>query len=880
MNASKRDEAVSRTREADARSASRTRDSTSRMNLSHPALQAQEHPAGVSSEVARQRLLRDGPNELPRSRTRSLLASAAHALSEPMLGLLAFAALVYFALGDRVEALFLMASVVVIMAIALYQEHKTERVLTALRDLAAPRALVIRDAIEQRIPGREVVIDDLLVIREGDRVAADGQLIESADLRVDESLLTGESVPVAKRSRRSSGSSDPESERVYAGTLVVAGHGVACVTAVGGQSEFGRIGRTIESLDTQPTALQIEVRRLVLAFSVGAFLLCGMLVTILGLHRGQWLDAILAGLTLAMAILPEEFPVVLTVFLALGAWRMTRVQVLTRHLAAIEALGAATVLCVDKTGTMTQNRMSIRRIFADGRRFDVRSPAETPLPEAFANVVRVGARASEPRPFDPMERAFFELDRAATGELELLRRYPLAPHRLALTHVWRDARCGKQTAAAKGAPEAIVGLCRLGADEAAAVMAETSDMAASGLRVLGVAEAAVDSQMLPDDPAQFRFAFVGLVGLADPLRPSVPEAMRECRAAGVRVIMITGDFPLTARAIAREAGLAEHPVVVTGSDLERMSDDELAARLPGVNVFARVLPAQKLRIVDALKHRREIVAMTGDGVNDAPALKAADISIAMGARGTDVAREAAALVLLDDDFGSIVRAIRQGRTIFDNLRKVMSYIVSVHLPIAGLGLLPVLVNAPLMLFPAHVVFLEFVIDPACSIAFEAEPAEPDVMERPPRSARRRLLGARPLALAILQGTIALAFVLSVYVVAMALGFPETRVRLLSFTAIVVANLSLILFARSPGRGFLRHVIAGNRSLWSVVIATIVGYAMVASVPGLREVFRMARPVPSDAAVLGIATLLLWAALAALGVVYARSATGRRRPTTS
>ncbi|HLX27721.1 MAG TPA: cation-translocating P-type ATPase [Casimicrobiaceae bacterium] len=848
------------------------------MNLADHALPAQRGPTGVSSEVARQRLARDGPNELPRSRTRSLLASAAHALSEPMLGLLVLAALVYFALGDRVEALFLMASVVVIMAIALYQEHKTERVLTALRDLAAPRALVIRDGIEQRIPGREVVIDDLLVIREGDRVAADGQLLESADLRVDESLLTGESLPVAKRSRRSSESDGPQNDRIYAGTLAVAGHGIACVTAVGGQSEFGRIGRTIESLDTQPTALQIEVRKLVLAFSAGAFLLCGVLVTILGLHRGQWLDAILAGLTLAMAILPEEFPVVLTVFLALGAWRMTRVQVLTRHLAAIEALGAATVLCVDKTGTLTQNRMSIRRIFADGRRLDVRSPAESPLPEPFANVVRIGARASEPRPFDPMERAFLELDGAAAGDLELLRRYPLAPHRLAVTHVWRDARCGKQTAAAKGAPEAIVGLCHLRSDEADAVMAEASDMAASGLRVLGVAEAGLGSNMLPDDPAKFRFAFVGLVGLADPLRPSVPEAMRECRAAGVRVIMITGDFPLTARAIAREADLAELPVVVTGNELEGMSEDELAARLPDVNVFARVVPAQKLRIVDALKRRSEIVAMTGDGVNDAPALKSADIGIAMGARGSDVAREAAALVLLDDDFGSIVRAIRQGRTIFDNLRKVMSYIVSVHLPIAGLGLVPVLLNAPLILFPAHVVFLEFVIDPACSIAFEAEPAERDVMQRPPRTARRRLLGARPLALAILEGAIALAFALSVYAIAMALGFPETRVRLLSFTAIVIANLSLILFARSPGRGFLRHVIAGNRSLWAVVIAAVVGYTTVVSVPALRQVFRMSAPIPSDAAVVGIATLLLGTALAGLGVAYGRFAARRRRPT--
>ena len=331
---------------------------------------------------------------------------------------------------------------------------------------------------------------------------------------------------------------------------------------------------------------------------------------------------------------------------------------------------------------------------------------------------------------------------------------------------------------------------------------------------------------------------------------------------------------MTARAIAREAGFAEEPVLLSGGDLATMSDDELTARLRSVNVFARVAPEQKLRIVDALERGGEIVAMTGDGVNDAPALKAAHIGIAMGARGTDVAREAAALVLLDDDFGSIVRAIRQGRTIFDNLRKAMSYLVSVHLPIAGLGFVPVLLGAPLMLFPAHVVFLEFVIDPACSIAFEAEPSEPDVMRRPPRSAGRRLLGLRPFALAILEGALALAFTLSIYAISTTMEATEDRTRLLSFTAIVIANLSLILFARSGGRRLWRHVAARNRSLWTIMIATTFAYAIVVAVAPLRELFRMAAPTPADAAILGIATCVLWAAFAALGGIYERLVVSR------
>ena len=801
-----------------------------------------------------------------------MLASAARALTEPMLGLLLVASLVYFALGDRVEAVFLLASVVVIVTIALYQEHKTERVLEALRDLAAPRALVRRDGIEQRVPGREVVVDDIVVIREGDRIPADGVLIESTDLRIDESLLTGESVPVHKQAPQSTGSSTaPTAAELYAGTLIVAGHGIARVTATGDRSEFGRIGRSLESLDTQSTSLQFEVRRLVLAFSVGALILCTIVIAIIGIHSRAWLTAILAGLTLAMAILPEEFPVVLTVFLALGAWRMTRVRVLTRRLAAIEALGAATVLCVDKTGTLTQNKMTIRRIFAGGRRLDLASPVSAPLSPPFSDVVRVGARASEPRPFDPMEHAFVELDSPVAGSGELLRRYPLAPHRLAVTHIWRNPVSNELAAAAKGAPEAIIKLCRLQDQDAALVLDEATDMAAAGLRVLGVAEANVDTSDLPSDPAELNFVFVGLVGLADPLRASVPAAMRQCREAGVRVIMITGDFPVTARAIAHEAGLAEEPVLLSGSELLRMTDDELTARLTSVDVFARVVPQQKLRIVELLKQRGEIVAMTGDGVNDAPALKAAHIGIAMGARGTDVAREAAALVLLDDDFGSIVHAIRQGRTIFDNLRKAMSYIVSVHLPIAGLGFVPVLFGAPLVLYPAHVVFLEFVIDPACSIAFEAEPSERDVMRRPPRSARRRLLGARPFALAILEGAIALAFTLSIFAISTASGAPEERTRLLSFTAIVIANLSLILFARSDGRRVWHHVAARNRSLWVIVLLTVFAYSMVIAVPPLRELFRMASPTPADAAVLGMGTACLWITFVLLGHAYERIA---------
>lgn len=827
--------------------------------------------AGLTQAAARARLASEGYNELPRSRARSFLASVAHALAEPMFVLLLVASAVYLLLGDRVEAAFLLASVLVIITITIYQERRTERVLEALRDLSSPRALVVRDGAERRIPGREVVRGDLLVLREGDRVAADAALLTAVDLAVDESLLTGESVPVEKCAAKAQtpAEADEGGDHAFAGTLVVKGHGRAVVTATGAGSEMGRIGQSMAALGMQTTGLQAETRRLVRAFSIVAILLCLLLAAIYGVTRGDWLTAVLAGLTLAMAILPEEFPVVLTVFLALGAWRMTRVNVLTRRVAAIEALGAATVLCVDKTGTLTQNRMSLRLVYAAQTRSRIVIEGSHAA-EPAASVICAAVLASEPNPFDPMEQALHARGEGpATSRSELVRRYPLSPELLAVTHVWRSRGSTSAIVAAKGAPEAIIALCDLAPAEAARVLDETHALAATGLRVLGVAAGECRAAMLPDDPRHLGLRFIGLVGLADPLRPTVPAAMRECRAAGVRVMMITGDYPATARSIAREAGLAEDPQIVTGPELDLLSDQELSERLPYIDVFARVVPAQKLRIVAALKTQGQVVAMTGDGVNDGPALKAAHIGIAMGGRGSDVAREAAALVLLDDDFGSIVRAIRQGRRIFDNLRKAMSYLVAVHIPIAGLGLVPVLLGAGPVLFPAHVVFLEFIIDPACSIAFEAEPAEPDVMRRPPRDRRQRLLDRRSLALAALEGLLALAFTLAVYWLAARRGDAEPEARLLAFSAIVIANLSLIFFSRSGGRRVWSHIVVRNRSLWLITGGAIAAYAVVIAVPWLRAQFRLALPDPVQLGVLAVATLVLWAALATLNVAHAR-----------
>jgi Ca2+-transporting ATPase len=551
----------------------------------------------------------------------------------------------------------------------------------------------------------------------------------------------------------------------------------------------------------------------------------------------------LSGLTLAMAVVPEEFPVVLTVFLALGAWRISRHGVLTRRMPAIEMLGAATVLCVDKTGTLTENRMRV-----------VETPQEA---------VDVAALACEIDPFDPMDKAIVNAAGAAARELrtswKLERDYPLTDEFLAVCHAWRSAE-GALRIALKGAPETVLRLC--GAAEQIERVSEAA--ATRGLRLLGVAEAAWDRPLL-DDPAGYPLRWVGYVALADPLRAEVPDAVAQCRSAGIRVVMITGDFPGTARHIAEQAGIASDEVL-SGAQLAAMDDVALAQAVRRVNVFARVRPEQKLRLVQAYRAAGEVVAMTGDGVNDAPALKAAHIGVAMGRRGTDVAREAAALVLLEDDFGSIVRTVRLGRRIYENIRNAMRYIVSVHVPIAGMAFLPLALGGPLFLFPVHVVFLEFVIDPACTLVYEAEHSEQGAMRRPPRDPREPLFNLRMLGLSLLLGATMLAGVVAAYWWALQGGRPDETTRAVAFAALVMANLALIFVTRSRERTVFQTLREPNPPFWWIVAGGLAALAAAIYVPQAAAVFRfsaleaMEMLVAAGAGIAGVAWYELWKAL--------------------
>jgi Ca2+-transporting ATPase len=821
-----------------------------------PSSRASAPLTGLSASEAASRLAADGPNELSARRRPTLGATLREVLREPMFLLLIAAGILYLVVGELRDALFLSSAVVVVIMITVVQEWRTERALDALRDLSSPRALVLRDGEVRRIPGREVVIGDLLIIAEGDRIAADALVRSSTRLMIDESLLSGESMPVPKHADPAAtqiarpGSEDPAS--LFAGTLVSSGQAVAQVMRTGARTELGRIGASLARIGQERTPLQIETARMVRTFAAIGLAASGVVALTYALTRGgdfeAWRQGGLAGITMAMSALPEEFPVVLTVFLALGAWRMSRYKVLTRRMPVIEALGAATVLCVDKTGTLTQNRMSVEILACKDPALPV--ALSEPLPQDAQQLLRIAARACPVVAGDPMDRALHDAASrhqiaVAPPSLEPDHLYGLSSELPAVTQLWRDSQSGALLAASKGAPEAIARLCRMTAEQARQMEQQVSELAKRGYRVLGVAQGIVQAHDPPDTQLEIDLQYVGLVGFADPLRPDVPGAIAECREAGIRVVMITGDYPATARAIAAQAGLPQPLQLIYGRQLDEMNDAELAQRAGTTAIFARVVPEQKLRIVNALKANGEVVAMTGDGVNDAPALKAAHIGIAMGERGTDVAREAASLVLMDDAFSSIVSAVRMGRRIYDNIRKAAIFIVAVHIPIAGLSILPVFHPAwPLLLLPVHVAFLELVIDPSCSLVFEAQRGEPDLMRRPPRQQHARLLPGGALLLGLLQGTSALIACVIVYFLAVDEHGPDAA-RALTFSALVSSLLALILINRSWQGSLRETLLERNPALWWVMTGACVFLGVALFVEPVRQLFAFAPVHPDD-----------------------------------
>lgn len=838
---------------------------------------------GLTQSDAEARLAADGPNELSSAKKRSILAVAGGVLREPMLLFLLGAGAIYLVLGELHDALILMAFAGLTIVIAVVQEARTEKAIDALRDLSMPQALVIRDGRRQSIRSRDVVRGDLLVLSEGGRVAADGWVIEADTLQADEAILTGESVAVTKAALKGEEPNEapvPGGDGIpyaYSGTLVVRGAGLLRVAATGPRTRIGAIGQSLSTLGNETPRLTLQTRKLVRWFAAGGIGVSVLAILLYGFLRGSWVDALLSGIALAMSLLPEELPVVLTLFMTMGALRMSRSRVLARRGTAIETLGAATVLCTDKTGTLTQNRMQVEELRLPGGEAFRPDEDGVTFPEPFRDLARAGILACPEEPFDPMEKAFHQLD-SAFPNVELKDRqddgwtlhhhYPLAPELLAMTHVWTSNEQDGKLVAAKGAPEAIAELCGLDGAERHAMEASVAEMAERGLRILGVAQGRWEDGELPESQRQFDFAFAGLVGLADPLRESVPEAVRTLQGAGIRVVMITGDYPATARAIAAKAGIAEGGTL-TGDEIKALGDEDLAAQIGTIAVFSRVMPEQKLRIVRALKAAGEVVAMTGDGVNDAPSLKAAHIGVAMGQRGTDVAREASSLVLLDDDFKSIPVAVRLGRRIYDNIRKATEFIFAVHLPIGGLAIAPLLTGWPIILGPVHIALLEMIIDPICSLSFEAEPEEADIMRREPRDPESPLVTRALLEWSVLQGGLALVFLVALAAWTHFSGMEDELFRATCFAGLICTVLVLVFINRSFRIGKGPHRTGHNLTFFAILGVTGAIYASLFLMQPVADLFHFAVLDMRGIAAVGVMVVALASVLALAKRHYGR-----------
>jgi Ca2+-transporting ATPase len=782
-------------------------------------------PLGLTGVEAHRRLAEAGRNILVPHRATGALEWILRLVADPMAILLLIAGGTYVVLGDRFDAGVTLGALVPIFLINAVLEKRADDALERLRALASPAARVLRDGVARDIPAEEIVPGDAVVIREGDVILADGRLVEGTRLGVDESALTGESLPVTR--------APGEAESLLAGTTLLAGHGTMLVSATGSRTEYGRIGALMATIGEKPTPIETAIRRIVMQVSVAVFVVCAGVLAIDRFHGDAWPVAVIAAVSLAMAAVPEELPMVYTLYLALGAWRLARDQALVRRLSSVEALGAVDVICLDKTGTLTLGRL------------DVAEAAASPGSDR-AQLLAAAVRASERDAFDPLDRALLRYARdqgVAVDELQSgtpVDDYPFDPSTRSATKVWAHA-AGFEIVA-KGAVEELVARVPLTDDERSDLLARNETLARSGMRVIAVARGLLErsSHERPIDERALRIA--GLIGFADPIRPGVEDVLEECAGAGIRVVMITGDHPTTALAVARRIGICDETAgVLDGERLGQLGDAELARETERTSVFARIRPEQKLRIVRALHAGGHVVAMTGDGTNDALALRDADIGVAMGQRGTEVARSAARLVLLDDDIGTIARAIRDGRRIFENLRRAFRYLNAFHMPLLLSALIIPIAGLPLLLMPVHLVWLELIVHPTSSLVFESDPLDEGAMRRPPRPKDAPLLRGGDWTRPLLLGVTLTGAVLALYVWLLSSGIGTDAARAAAVLAMIAGQVFLVAEERSPDRPIWRTSLSGNRSFAAIGAATIASMFAAIYVPPVARLLHFAPP---------------------------------------
>lgn len=794
-----------------------------------------QNPAGLSSAEARELQEQYGKNELTPQKKESFLKKVFHIICEPMFLLLIVAAVIYFILGEPRDGAIMLIFVIGIISIDVIQEWKTDQTLNALKDLSAPHVTVIRDGKETVIPSVDLVPGDLMMIHEGVKIPADGIVVKCNDLCVDESSLTGEAEGVWKVTTENAEATNDywRKDYCYAGTLVTQGTAGVLVDHIGSATEYGKIGANIAAAPNEDTPLQKQTGKLVkvcAGIAVVLFVLVGIFTYFnITDHKlgDRIIESILSGITLAMAMIPEEFPVILTVFLSMGAWRLAKKKSLVRKLPSVETLGAVSVLCVDKTGTITMNQMTVQNAWA--------------LNGDTHELIETMGLGCETDAYDPMEKAMLSycdshgISKEHLFGGELITEYPFTNELKIMGHVWR--RNEEIVIAAKGSPERILTICEMTDQEREVTEHKITEMSKEGLRVIAIAGMKPKSAVeVPNQITDCSLTLLGLIGLADPPRDSVKNDIATCGKAGIRVVMITGDNGLTASSIAKKIGMPNSDHIITGDMLNHMSDEELREKVKDVSIFSRVIPEHKMRIVKAFKENGEIVAMTGDGVNDAPALKYADIGIAMGKRGSEVSREAADLILMDDNFTTIVETVKDGRRIYDNIRKAVGYVFTIHIPIAFASLLaPILGITPTALFllTLHVVLLELIIDPTCSIVLERQPAESDIMNRMPRAAKVKLLSSGIFIKSIIQGIVIFAASFGTYLMVLD-GNPDNAplARAMGLGIIMLSNLFLVQVNCSDHDFVFQSIarLAKDRVMWAVNIFTIVGLLLILYTP--------------------------------------------------
>ena len=820
---------------------------------------------GLTSDQVKRLQEQYGKNELVAEKKESFFHKVIEIIREPMFLLLLVAAVIYFILGEPRDGIIMLVFVIGIISIDVIQEWKTDKTLNALKDLSAPHITVIRDGKEQRIASVNLVPGDLMIINEGVKIPADGEIIKANDLCIDESTLTGEAIGVWKVTVDDNSEAEADSywrkDYCYSGTLVTQGSATVLVDKIGASTEYGKIGADIIAAPESTSPLQKQTGALVKTCTIIAGILF-VLVAILTYfnipdHKlvDRLIESILSGITLAMAMIPEEFPVILTVFLSMGAWRLAKKQSLVRKLPSVETLGAVSVLCVDKTGTITMNKMTVQDTWSPNGENE--------------KLTEIMGFACETDAYDPMEKAMLAyceklgITKEYLFNRELITEYAFTNELKMMGHVWN---CNDEILiAAKGSPERVLTICNLSAAEKVQIENKITEMSKKGLRVIGVGSMKLqDKADIPNTITECNLTFCGLIGLADPPRDSVKEDIKHCVNAGIRVVMITGDSGITASSIAKQVGIPNSDKVITGEELDKMSDSELQKQVKDVSIFSRVVPEHKMRIVKAFQENGEIVAMTGDGVNDAPALKHADIGIAMGKRGSEVSREAADLILMDDNFTTIVETIHDGRRIYDNIRKAIGYVFAIHIPIAFSALLAPFFNirpTDLLLLPVHVVLLELIIDPTCSIVLERQPAESNIMNRKPRNPKESILTKGTLIKGILQGFIIFAFSFSTYFNALQQNPDNSALaRTMGLSIVMIANIFLVMVNSSNQESIFCSInkLIKDKIFWAVIFGTFAMLLLILYTPLSGILSLTALSAKQMFTVIGIAAIsVLW-----------------------